>query len=830
MPISRNLRIQRARRFVPPQTSSCLFGVNQVPFGTAISQNAAANAAAIGATVIRFPIDWAAANPSNGTIFWSGPDSVVNACTPLGIKVIFTIFGSPQWVSGSSLHSYIPVAGSTLNVSWLSAYNTFFTAVIARYGTSVMGYQIWNEPNTNYVGSFWSENGSTTSTPQATVYSQLFNSAYAAGKAQNSSVTIGTAGITTLSAGFTGATTGLLYIPQLITTYPITTPDFVAIHPYTTGGSPNPAIDSYPTGNSFKDIPRIQSMMVTNGWGNVPVWITEFGFYSAVAVGGETIKAEYVTAANLLVDRAYGIGPTPTNKAPVEVCCYFNLNNASNGTTDTNDNGLWTGTPTSGPNTILLSGTAYANFTKAISTVTSVSLFYNSAAATPMLLFTGTTYTMVAKDQSGNVLSGVGTWSTTDATNAPVNASTGVISPAAGIGGGTITYTHTASGKTASVVFSVFKTPGAIVAQGGISGLANTAALMAQISSSLGVDSAYNSGLPVPTGSGGGVLYRDGLGVNHFSIDTTTTSRQFMGSGVMVQTIPTTTPVSDGALLYDPAGGMGFTRAWGLQVFRFDPGFTTTGTGGGGASFKIGNWFPFSGGGRVGIELDGSPPNITNDCIKLSGASTVGGAQSILASSITTEFSGGGFWCSLVMYEVRGGNIMSSRVWWFPIGSVPTLLGGVTEGPMAGVASPSFTPPSPAEYQPTAVNYNQAPPVSQLNVSFPLWMLINGDTQGDPFGVLADASSPTLTGISGGTIARGDTADSIVLTGTNFTLNCQPKFSSAYVLPQSITINSSTQMTIVVAVNSGATPGSFTVLVNNQSSQANSATQPILIT
>lgn len=462
-------------------------------------------------------------------------------------------------------------------------------------------------------------------------------------------------------------------------------------------------------------------------------------------------------------------------------------------------------------------------------TVSSVGLFYNSAAATPMLLFTGNTYTMVAKDQLGNVLTSVGTWSSTDATNAPINSSTGVISPAAGIGGGTITYTHTASGHTASVGFSVFKTPGAIAAQGGISGLANTAALMAQISSSLGVDSAYNSGLPVPTGSGT-PLYRDGLGVNHFSIDTTTTARQFMGNGVMVQAIPTTTPVSDGALLYDPAGGMGFTRAWGLQVFRFDPGFTTVGTGGGGASFKIGNWFPFAGGGRVGIELDGSPlPNITNDCIKLSGATTVGGNQAILGN-ITTEFSGGGVWCSLVMYEVRGGNIMSSRVWWFQVGSVPAQLGAVTEGPMTGVASPSFTPPAPVEYQPTGVNYNQAPPTTQLNVSFPLWMLVNGDTQGDPFGVLADASSPTLTGISGGTIARGDTADSIVLTGTNFTLNCQPKFSSAFVLPQSITINSSTQMTVVVAVNSGATPGAFTVLVNNQSSQVSSATQPITIT
>lgn len=458
--------------------------------------------------------------------------------------------------------------------------------------------------------------------------------------------------------------------------------------------------------------------------------------------------------------------------------------------------------------------------------VTSVTLWYNGQDVSTyngLLLFTGSTYALIAKDQHGNTLSnGSGTWASTDATNAPIDSS-GIVSPNANVAGGSVTFTHAASGKVGTALLSVLKTPAAIYKQRGTP--ANTTALMAQISSGLGTDSSYNSGLPVPTG-GGGSLYSDGLDVNHFFIDSTTPGRQLMGTPGMVNILPTTGNTGE---MLTRSGG--FQRAWGYQVIRFDPPFTLHGQGGGSQAFKLGNWYNFPLG-RVGPEItngNGTSGQIENYCANVSPD---GGSPSpVGVGDTTTELTAGETWVSITLYESRGGNIMSSRWAWFKIGSVPsTPFGGVTvEGPMAGVASRSGAPPTPFQYQPTTVNYNQAPPFSDLFVTIFDWMLVDGDTYGDPFGVTGTNSTPTLTGISGGTVAPGDTADSIVLTGTNFNANCQPLFSNSGIYPQTITINSSTQMTVVVAVDASASTGAGTVTVNNQASQQTSGTQAVTV-
>lgn len=340
-----------------------LYGANQVPYSIALSNNAAAELQSIGGKVVRFAVQWDVFNPSNGTIFWSGPDSVYNAALSRGLKVIFAVVGSPQWVSGSANQMYIPVSGSTLDAAWLAAYNTYFAQVVARYPEAY--FQIWNEQNTNYVGSFWQENGSTVSTPQEAVYRQLFNAAYAAGKAANATARIGIgglAGLTFWSGG--GAIVGVDYLDALMTDGAFTRPDFVAIHPYTGGSATaDPTVDNYPTGNSFKDIGRIQTQMVTRGWGNVPLWVTEFGNYSAAAVGGEAAKATYMTNALNLIHTTYGSNVVAAGHAGVQLVVYYLLNNSSNGSSDTSDTGLFSGTPLGGPNTLLQSGTSFLNFT-----------------------------------------------------------------------------------------------------------------------------------------------------------------------------------------------------------------------------------------------------------------------------------------------------------------------------------------------------------------------------------------------------------------------------------------------------------------------------------
>jgi hypothetical protein len=851
----------RAKRYpLRPNVNQTLYGINALepPYGLAAAQNAAVECNTIGATVMRAAITWSNMQTTNGgTITWTQPDAMLSACQAASpaITPIFVFETTPAWANGGLSNAGIP---TYLGPNW-SAFVTFYAAwvtqVVTRYGHSVL-YEFWNEMGSPGSG-FWKENDSTTTAPTIAAYVALFNACYAAAKAVDPAITMSTGGLTALTHWFgNDAIVGVEYLRQLFQVYSLTC-DAVSIHPYTgDAATQNPSTDNYgvfngasPAANSFVDIARVQQLMISCGYGNTPLWVTECFDISAAAAGSEAIKASWWTAGLRKISLLYGAAAVGPGKAGVTICCPYQLNNNSDGTVDTNDTGLFTGTPLGGPNTILASGTAYQTFIASLppysaSGVTSVSLFYNSAAATPMLLSTGTTYTMVAKDQSGNVLSGVGTWSTTDATNAPVNSSTGVISPAAGIGGGTITYTHTASGKTATVLFSVLKAPSAVVYSDTGSNYANTAALMANIKSSVPSDSGYNSGLPVATGSGS-ALYGDGVSANHFFIDSTTPGRQFMGGASIVQIIPT---VAGNEGLLGVLNAASITRFWALQVIRFDPGFTMVGTGGGAAAYKIGNWGTIGGGnnsGRFGAELTngnssggtgGNPGGqFALESVVVVSGTTQGGAATEDLGFITTEFYAGEYWCSLLLYEVRSNNIMSSRWGWWKIGQVPNMTMTTNyftavEGPMVGGPSPSYAPFAATEFQPTGANYNQTPPVSSLYVSMPLWQVVNGDTYGDPYGILADTSTPTLTGISGGTVAHGSSNNSIVLTGTNFNTNCWPIFSSIYVFAQSITINSSTQMTVVVDVNSGATLGAGTVKIHNGASTNESSTQVVTIT
>lgn len=487
-------------------------------------------------------------------------------------------------------------------------------------------------------------------------------------------------------------------------------------------------------------------------------------------------------------------------------------------------------------------GTSTGNISGAVS---AVSIGYTGSFATDtmtrgMLLFTGSTYQLVPQDQYGNTLpTASGTWASTDATNFPVSA--GLVSPAAGIGGGSVTFTHTASGQVGTVSVSVLKTPAALVAQGSISTLANTAALMAQISNTVTTDANYNSGLPVPTGIGS-PLYTVGANANHLSI-TTSASNRFMGNGVMQSAIPSTSSAT--SQLQVPLSGT-VQRYFGLSLIQFDTNFTMIGTGGGNATFKPGGdlLFPPSTTGRGGRSMINGTSNtgtgghpgggFSQVLFFTDGSSFAGGSGTVNYGAVTTEFYAGEVWCHMLLVESIGGNILSSRDGWFKIGAVPSLTStqasGIVEGPVLGAASPVVTLPKPTFYQPTPVNYIQAPPSVQLNTYIPLWQIANGDTYGDPFGVLNDTSTPTLTGISGGTVAPGATAAVITLTGTNFTNNCQPIFSNAKIYPQSINRTGfPTQMVVTVAVDATATTGAGTVLINNQSSQTNSATQVVTV-
>lgn len=429
----------------------CRYGVNMVGFGTARDKSVLSQMQFMGCTTMRFGIDWSAAEPIQGTFFWSGSDGIIAICAQSGILPIFSFFNSPSWANGGLGISGVPTYLGPNDATWQAFYANRLAAFATRYGTAAI-LEVWNEPNTNYTGSFWQENGSSVTLPKWQQYLSLFNTAYPAVKAINPKTIVSAAGMAALSFwGDASGTPGINYLQSLMSNGIVA--DQFSGHAYTSGGVYNPATDSYPTGNSFKDIARLQAAMISGGYGKMPLRIGEFGNYSAATAGSETIKAGYVTAAYQLVESTYSVRVVGPGAAGVVNVCYFSLNNGTNGTSDTTDTGLWTGTPLVGPNTILASGTALKTFLAGMTPTAVPTVVIVSPSSFSVTVGLTQTLTATVKDQYGNVMAGqTVTWSTSDGTKATVNSSTGVVT---GVGAGSVTITATCLTVTGTSAGSV---------------------------------------------------------------------------------------------------------------------------------------------------------------------------------------------------------------------------------------------------------------------------------------------------------------------------------------------------------------------------------------
>lgn len=480
------------------------------------------------------------------------------------------------------------------------------------------------------------------------------------------------------------------------------------------------------------------------------------------------------------------------------------------------------------------SATGTATVTIAASSVTAVSILHNGVTATQLLMRTGTAYTFVAKDQAGNTLTNVGTWSVPggDATNFPINSTSGVVIPitAASGQGTTFTYTHTATQHTATCTATALL-PTTVVVADKATNYTNDAAFMAVIASSVGVTSSFNNN--VPTG-GGSAKYNDGVKCNQITIDPT---RTFMGDRTFLMTFPT--GGGPPALRTNASiMGNGYVRMWMMTVKRYDIGFSMLGNGqGGAAAYKDAPWLTWSGpNGRVGIDYTnglGTDGDIGQDCILASSTQQKqGGADNALLGRIGTAFTDGLWIIDFTLYEQRSANIMSARYWRTKIGQAvgswqtnsTYAPNGLVEGPMIG----NNIIPNAKIVSWFGENFNRGITFNMFK-SVALCEAVDGTTYGDPYGILGTQATPTLTGISGGTITQNTTGNTITLTGTNLNDNCYPVFSNSGIKVQSITRTGSTTFTIVANVLSTASSGVGTVAVYNAGSQVATATQPVTV-
>lgn len=484
----------------------------------------------------------------------------------------------------------------------------------------------------------------------------------------------------------------------------------------------------------------------------------------------------------------------------------------------------------------------------AASTVTSVILQYNSvplaAPYTPSLLLrTGSAYVFPVKDQAGNTLSSAGTYSVTGGTETdfPINATTGSLTPATSAAGKatTITYTHTATGLTASASLTALKpsTPMFADQASNYTGTASGAnPWMANIWNGGGVtvNPTYSSNTPTGSSNARYQGADSGGRVNQITIDNSA-PRLFMGNPVWNMAF-----VPSGNYCAISATVPAFTgkRGWFLTIERFDVGFNMIGTGGAGTgafAYKNAPWFLWQGySGRCGVEWTAGTAtggDIDANPAVQNGGTVIGGAQPIKIGSLTTEFTGGQYFLAITLVEDRAGTLVSTRYWRKPLGtaignplSASPVINGIVEGPMTSLtlATPSLQPLT----KPMGANLNQGIPSGQeYDKQIGYWEVVDGTVYGDPYGLFPNEPTATLTGITGGTVQPGDLSKTVTLTGTNFTVNSEPRFSQAGVKVQKITLTSATTLTVLVSLDPSVPANIGTVLVYNAMTQLSTTTQ-----
>lgn len=255
-------------------------------------QQAIDNAVQIGARVSRSSFLWHLIEPVRGQRNWSRPDAVLAELEAAGLEPVFAIYGSPSWANGVSERTpdaflYVPRDRAAFD-AWLDAYEDFVIDAVNRYRGRVNKWEIWNEQNEHF---FWKPE------PNIDQYVQFYRRIYAAIKSVAPEAEVAMGGLAGLCCSI--GVNGVNFLQGLYDRG--VRPDIVNIHPYALK-SQSPSM-SIPNENSFTDIARIREVMVRNGEGDKPIWVTEWGW--ATNKISDERQAEYVERSLELLATKY---------------------------------------------------------------------------------------------------------------------------------------------------------------------------------------------------------------------------------------------------------------------------------------------------------------------------------------------------------------------------------------------------------------------------------------------------------------------------------------------------------------------------------------------
>ena len=241
---------------------------------------------------VRLNVSWGALEEHGKGVYNAGMladvDYAVDAATGAGLQVLMPLLEVPYWASGD------PAKTGGANRSWnrhwrpssFADYADAFAYVVRRYSArGVHHYQVWNEPNHP---RFWP------SGIDAGAYVQMLRAAAPAIRAADPAAEVVLGGPSAndypfLERVYAAGARGLF--------------DIAAVHPYV--GSVDPRLCWNQAGttrkaiHAFCGIEEIHAVMEAAGDGDLPLWLTEFGWSTNTGQYGvtEAKQAEYLQAA-----------------------------------------------------------------------------------------------------------------------------------------------------------------------------------------------------------------------------------------------------------------------------------------------------------------------------------------------------------------------------------------------------------------------------------------------------------------------------------------------------------------------------------------------------
>ncbi len=217
---------------------------------------------AMGAVWVVEYFPWGYHEPQPGIFHWQHSDLVVSEAHRLGLKLIARVDYVPDWARPPNT-----------NVKYLTAerwadFGRFLTAFATRYRGLVYGYVVWNEPN---LAAEWGFRP-----PDPAEYAGLLRVAYEAIKQADPAARVALAGLAPTVERSARAMPDLDFLEAVYRAGGRDFFDAVAVHAY--GGVRPPNDPPAPDRVNFARLELIRDIMVRNGDGAKPVWVTEAGW------------------------------------------------------------------------------------------------------------------------------------------------------------------------------------------------------------------------------------------------------------------------------------------------------------------------------------------------------------------------------------------------------------------------------------------------------------------------------------------------------------------------------------------------------------------------